>query len=160
MVIAKPLVLDKTSPAQMPAAASARPLSRMGQRAYLSYMPVSRGRRGKTRRPGNTRQRPHAQPREWQGLPIPETMTNAELDTVEFIALAMGRLPRQPSCPGPLVVHADGAMECHGADCPGAMVIFHEGDVVDPCQTHPEIHTRHACSRCRDHTDEQVDFPV
>ena len=80
-------------------------------------------------------------------------MTDAELATVEMIALAMGNVAQQPACPGPLLVHADGAFECHGADCPGAMVRFHSEDVVESCARHPEIQTLHACPRCLAHSE-------
>lgn len=64
----------------------------------------------------------------------------------------MGHVPTRPACGGLLLVHADGAFECHGDGCPGAMVIFHSDDVVESCALHPEIRTRHACSRCLMHS--------
>jgi hypothetical protein len=54
---------------------------------------------------------------------IPETVGDAELASVEMIATAMGGLLSHPACPGPLLIHVDGAFECHGTDCPGAMAI-------------------------------------
>jgi hypothetical protein len=86
-------------------------------------------------------------------MEIPDSVSDAELSTVEIIAMAMEGVPSQPACPGPLLVHADGAMECHGPGCPGAMVVFHSEDVVDPCRVHPEILTLHACLRCLTHTE-------
>ncbi|HCT80759.1 MAG TPA: hypothetical protein DGT23_30170 [Micromonosporaceae bacterium] len=80
-------------------------------------------------------------------------MTDAELSTVQLIAAKVGGLPLEPSCPGPLLVHADGAFECHGPDCPGATAVFHSDDVLDPCQRHPEIRTMHACTRCAINSD-------
>jgi hypothetical protein len=69
-----------------------------------------------------------------------------------MIAAATGSLAPHPACPGPLLVHADGAFECHGADCPGATVIFHGEDVIEPCSRHPGIRTLHACPRCLTHS--------
>ncbi len=83
---------------------------------------------------------------------IPGSVTDAELAAVEMIATAMGRVPAQPACPGPLLVHADGAIECHGDSCPGAMAIFHSDDVVESCALHPEIQTLHACPSCLPHS--------
>src|SRR5579859_2071472 len=71
-----------------------------------------------------------------------------------MIASAMGNLPSEPACPGPLLVHADGAFECHGTDCPGGTVVFHSDDVVEPCARHPEIRTLHACPRCSTHSED------
>jgi hypothetical protein len=80
-------------------------------------------------------------------------VTDAELAAVEMIATAMGNVPPRPACPGPLLVHVDGAFECHGADCPGGTVIFHSDDVVEPCASHPGIRTLHACPRCLTHSE-------
>jgi hypothetical protein len=85
-------------------------------------------------------------------IAIPASMTDAELTTVEMIAMAMGRLSPQPACPGPLLIHADGSFECHGVNCPGGMVIFHSDDVLESCGLHPEIQTLHACPRCLTHS--------
>ncbi len=98
-------------------------------------MPVSRGRGGR-RRPGRNsrRGRSRSGPRQIaQSAPVPGSVTEAELAAVEMIATAMGHVPAEPACPGPLLVHADGAFECHGDSCPGAMVIFHGDDVVESC---------------------------
>lgn len=88
---------------------------------------------------------------------VPESVTGAELTTVQMIAAAMGSLPEQPACSGPVLVHADGAFECHGTvdgeDCPGVMAVFHGDDALDPCQTRPGIRTLHACPRCLTHSD-------
>lgn len=88
-------------------------------------------------------------------------MTDAEPTTVQMIAAAMGGLPEQPACPGPVVVHADGAFECHGTvsgvvgrrALPRRHGVLHGDDTLDPCQTRPEIRTRHACPRCLTHSD-------
>ncbi len=70
-----------------------------------------------------------------------------------MIAAAMGHVPAQPACPGPLLVHAEGAFECHSDGCPGAMVIFHSDDVVESSALRPEIRTWHACPRCLAHSE-------
>jgi hypothetical protein len=93
-------------------------------------------------------------------LPIPDWVTDAEFETIQMIATRMGSLPETPECPGPLLVHADGAFECHGDACPGGMVMFHSDDIVDPCSIHREIQTRHACERCRSHSDDELDSPA
>jgi hypothetical protein len=85
---------------------------------------------------------------------MPGSMTDAELTAVEMIAMAMGKLPLQPSRPGPLLIHADGTFECHGPQCPGGMVVFHSDDVLEPCVRNPQIRTRHACPRCFTHSSE------
>lgn len=118
-------------------------------------MPVSRGRGGR-RRPGRTRHRgqaPAAARLPEPSVLIPVSATGAELAAVQMIAMAMGDVPVQPACPGPLLVHADGAFECHGTDCPGAMAIFHSDDVVESCALHPGIRTLHACPRCGAHSE-------
>ncbi|MFV2116538.1 hypothetical protein ACFHW0_30020 [Micromonospora sp. LOL_025] len=84
---------------------------------------------------------------------IPDSVTDAELSTVQFLAVAMGRVPRQPVCSGPLLVHADGAFECHGDGCPGETVVFHHEDIIDPCSRQPQIQTGHACQRCVAHSE-------
>ncbi|GGM23022.1 hypothetical protein GCM10007977_025280 [Dactylosporangium sucinum] len=86
-------------------------------------------------------------------IPIPDSVTDAELTTVQMIAAAMGEFPAEPACPGPLLIHADGAFECHGENCPGGMAIYHSDDVVEPCLRHPEVRTLHACPRCLTHSD-------
>jgi hypothetical protein len=86
-------------------------------------------------------------------VPIPGSATDAELAAVEMIATAMGHMPAGPACAGPLLVHADGAFECHGDGCPGVMAIFHSDDVVEPCALHPGIRTLHACPRCLTHSE-------
>jgi hypothetical protein len=86
-------------------------------------------------------------------VPIPGSVTDAELAAVELIATAMGHVPAQPTCPGPLLVHAGGGIECHGDGCPGAMVIFHSDDVVESCALHPGIRTLHGCPRCLTHSE-------
>ena len=87
-------------------------------------------------------------------VPGPGSVTEAELATVEMIAVAMGSVASQPACPGPLLVHHDGAFECHGAGCPGGLAIFHSDDVVEPCGRQAGIRTRHACPRCMAHSDD------
>lgn len=113
-------------------------------------MPVSRGRGGR-KRPNKSRRKGRADYS--QPIAKPGSQTEAELSTVAFIATAMGSLPIQPSCPGPLLVHANGAFECHGAGCPGGINIHHSADAIDPCHTRPEIRVRNACSRCLTHAD-------
>ncbi|WP_420117651.1 hypothetical protein [Micromonospora sp.] len=84
---------------------------------------------------------------------VPDSVTDAELSTVQLVATAMSRLPTDPACPGPLLVHTDGAFECHGPGCPGGLAIFHGQDDVDPCSRRPEIRTRHGCPRCLTRSD-------
>jgi hypothetical protein len=71
----------------------------------------------------------------------------AEERTLIMVAEAYLTMPREPSCDGPVLIHQDGAIECHGAGCPGAMAIFHGDDAVAPCG-YQAIPTRHACRRC------------
>lgn len=71
-------------------------------------MPVSRGR-GARRRPDRNRHRSRARsgPRHPAlSVPIPGSVTDAELAAVELIATAMGHVPAKRTCPGPLLVHA------------------------------------------------------
>lgn len=114
------------------------------------HVPKSRGRKKPAKHNGG-----RAKPQRLQPVPplIPNSVTDAELSTVQLIAAKVGGLPPEPSCPGPLLVHADGAFECHGDGCPGATVIFHHEDVLGPCSRHPEVRAMHACSRCATHSD-------
>lgn len=117
-------------------------------------MPVSRGRGGR-RRPDKDRKRGRPRSTRTQSAfpaSLPGSLSDAELASVEMIAMAMGRLLPYPACPGPLLIHVDGAFECHGADCVGAMAIFHSDDVLEPCSRHSEIQTLHACPRCLTHS--------
>lgn len=75
-------------------------------------------------------------------------MTDPEVATMK---MATGRLPSRPSCPAPLLIHADGTFECHGPDCPGACNIFHSDRIVGSCASYAEIRTLHACLRCLTH---------
>jgi hypothetical protein len=114
---------------------------------------MSKGRRTRAGRADKQHRRAARPNRPRPALDVPSSVTDgsvtdAELTTVELIAAAMGGLSEQPACPGPLLVHADGAFECHGPDCPGGTVVFHSEDVIDPCHTRPEVAVRHACSRC------------
>jgi hypothetical protein len=114
-------------------------------------MPVSRGRGGR-RRPDKNRKRGRprsARPQSMFPASIPETVGDAELASVEMIATAMGGLLSHPACPGPLLIHVDGAFECHGTGCPGAMAIFHGDDVLEPCSRHPEIQSTRRARACR-----------
>lgn len=115
-------------------------------------MPVSRGRGGR-KHPDKSRQRARARAARVVPLVIPDSVTDAELSTVQLVATAMSQLPSQPACAGPLLVHADGAFECHGPGCPGGLAVFHGEDDIDPCFRHPEIRTRHGCPRCLTHSD-------
>src|SRR5690242_10017107 len=63
------------------------------------------------------------------------------------LLMGYGRMVRQPACMGPLLVHLDGAWECHGANCPGVEKIFHPQSTVTSC-TDARAPTRHACPRC------------
>lgn len=57
--------------------------------------------------------------------------------------------PADGKCPGPVIIHEDGAFECHGGVCESAMAVWHEahnggtrycpGGVTD---------LRNACPRC------------
>lgn len=124
-------------------------------------MPVSRGRGGR-RRPDKNRSRTRERGREGREspavVPIPDSVTDAEVAAVQMIAAVSGALPSRPACAGPLLVHADGVFECYGAGCPGGVAIFHSDDVVEPCKLRPEIRTRHACLRCLDHSDGLVEL--
>ncbi len=124
-------------------------------------MPKSRGRGGR-RRPNTTRSGTQARSGQTRKAPLAVpahgALTDAELVAVQTIADAMGALPPQPACTGPLLVHATGVFECHGAGCPGGLAIFHSDDVVEPCTLHPGIRTRHACPRCLAHSDGLVEL--
>lgn len=113
-------------------------------------MPVSRGR-GRRNRPKKPRQ--HTRTDRSESRITPDSIPETELNTVEMIARVMVTLPKQPSCTGPLVVHSDGAYECHGPHCPGATTIYHSDDAVEPCQIHPELQLCHPCPRCLVHAD-------
>lgn len=119
-------------------------------------MPQSRGRKPKRQPKGHHRIRAKTRAAGPVPLLIPDSITDAELSTVQLIAAKMGMVPRQPSCSGPLLVHLDGAFECHGPDCPGGLAVFHSDDVLDPCTRHPQIRTWHACPRCLTHSDNAV----
>ncbi len=34
--------------------------------------------------------------------------------------------PSDGQCPGPVIIHQDGAFECHGGACESAMAVWHE----------------------------------
>ncbi len=63
--------------------------------------------------------------------PMPELA--ADLDTVVTMANLWGEMPPEPHCDGPVLVHEDGSIECHGPSCPGAGTVFHGDDTVEPC---------------------------
>ncbi|MBM7790202.1 hypothetical protein [Tenggerimyces flavus] len=71
---------------------------------------------------------------------------------MDFLAVTFGALPTDPSCSGPVVVHADGAFECRGPWCPGATKVFHPSSAIDPCHPVQDVGASaiggHACVRC------------
>ncbi len=110
-------------------------------------MPKSRGRRKASQHRNHTRTR--TQPRIIQptAVTVPDWVTDDELETVNLIAMMMGGMPRTPQCHGPVVIHADGVMECHGS-CESVFSSFHDEDTIEPCTHRPQAHTRHGCARC------------
>jgi hypothetical protein len=67
--------------------------------------------------------------------------------TMGMLGDTYARLPRTPSCAGPLFVHADGGYECHGLDCLGELAVWHSPTSVVPC-VEAQLPTRCACGVC------------
>lgn len=90
---------------------------------------------------------------------IPTLGENREVeeDTLHMLIACYGQLPRHPDCPGPLLIHRDGAFECHGPNCPGGTVVYHGEDALAPCG-YQGIPTIHACGRCAQHAESPGDL--
>lgn len=65
-----------------------------------------------------------------------------------LLAFAHGQDRRKAVCVGPVLIHRDGVMECHGRGCAGIFESFHDGDSTWPCHRVEGVVTRHLCGRC------------
>jgi hypothetical protein len=74
-------------------------------------------------------------------------MTHEELEAINIIAAKMGTLPPTPACSGPIVIHANGVIECHGT-CDSIFASFHDEDTIEPCTWRPDAPNRVVCPRC------------
>lgn len=82
--------------------------------------------------------------------------TAAEMATVHLIASASDGNPEQlPECGGPLVIHATGEFECHGAcvETQPASALhshFHGPDALEPCDSRlaRKVKLWGQCRRC------------
>lgn len=76
-------------------------------------------------------------------------VTKAEIEAV--IVIGHGQDPANDPCPGPILVHANGSIECHGPDCEGVMVMFHDEDSTEACaygRHQLGLDLRTSCLRC------------
>lgn len=81
--------------------------------------------------------------------PLDTGVTQAEIGAV--IVIAQGQDPDNPPCPGPILVHVDGSIECHGPECDGVMVMFHDEDTTEACAYGRHtlgLDLRTTCPRC------------
>lgn len=95
-----------------------------------------------------------------RGMEYGIVVSPAARSTIEMLAtnyLSMDTAA-VPHCAGPLLVHEDGAFECHGPDCPGGMVAFHDADAVEPCRNAGalEVDVNHACPSCAQYASGEV----
>jgi hypothetical protein len=77
---------------------------------------------------------------------IEQGMDEATFGALQFIALADD--PKNPPCPGPIVVHGDGAIECEGS-CEGIRHAYHGPGSSVSCAVHGPS-TSHRCVSCGD----------
>lgn len=71
-------------------------------------------------------------------------MPEGEFGAIMFIGTVDN--PANPPCPGPIVVHADGAIECEGG-CAGVAHAYHGPGSTVACDVAGGS-TLHHCSRC------------
>jgi hypothetical protein len=76
---------------------------------------------------------------------IEQGMGEDEFGALMFIASVDD--PQNPRCTGPVVVHADGAIECEG-DCAGVANAYHGPGKTVACDAAGGS-TSHRCERCR-----------
>jgi hypothetical protein len=63
-------------------------------------------------------------------------------------AIGLLQDPANPPCPGPIVVHLDGVIECHGG-CDGVALAFHEPGTTAACDALvDDVDLAAACLRC------------
>lgn len=88
-------------------------------------------------------------------LAIEQGMSEAAFGSLSFIASVDN--PANPPCAGPVVIHADGSIECEG-DCAGVAFAYHGAGSTVSCEVHGPS-TSHTCSGCESVGDNSVDQP-
>ena len=72
---------------------------------------------------------------------------NAEVKAFDLIAFLAKLLPGA-GCPGPLLIHDGGDIECHHSGCPGITAAAHGADATERCGTRPALTKINPCGRC------------
>jgi len=88
-----------------------------------------------------------APPDEYVSQPAFEDMPRPEVDALGRLETQQNAQPHNPTCSGPVVVHADGVTECYG--CSHPLERFHPGGTSLSCSPGTRFGVGHSCERCQ-----------
>lgn len=75
-------------------------------------------------------------------LPVPEP----EMMAIARVQTLIEKQPDAQPCAGPVIIHADGVVECHG--CTQPLRYIHPGGSSASCRPGRKLGTGHLCKRC------------